>query len=30
MTKDVAARDERSPEDVDLSKPISPKETHKM
>ncbi|RLN35577.1 hypothetical protein C2845_PM03G03100 [Panicum miliaceum] len=29
MTKDVAARDERSPEDVDLSKPISPEEAPK-
>ncbi|RCV12477.1 hypothetical protein SEVIR_2G283100v4 [Setaria viridis] len=29
MTKDAAARDERSPEDVDLSKPISPEEAPK-
>jgi len=29
LTKDVAARDERSPEDVDLSKPISPEEAPK-
>ncbi|CAL5087363.1 unnamed protein product [Urochloa decumbens] len=29
MTKDVAARDDRSPEDVDLSKPISPEEAPK-
>ncbi|CAL5082334.1 unnamed protein product [Urochloa decumbens] len=29
MTKDVAARDDMSPEDVDLSKPISPEEAPK-
>ncbi|KAG2644575.1 hypothetical protein PVAP13_2KG373700 [Panicum virgatum] len=29
MTKDVAVRGERSPEDVDLSKPISPEEAPK-
>ncbi|CAN6167638.1 unnamed protein product [Urochloa humidicola] len=29
MTKDVAARDDTSPEDVDLSKPISPEEAPK-
>ncbi|CAN6211266.1 unnamed protein product [Urochloa humidicola] len=29
MTKDVPARDDRSPEDVDLSKPISPEEAPK-
>lgn len=29
MTKDVAARDEKSPEDVDLSKPTDPEEAAK-